>query len=143
MEITSDYFRDIHEKIFVPYEGIIGVKSPSARPKWSFATERWSIELAFALSNRLLASIGSSACAQLQGGSTHCDTACDRILEEYVNRIGKSTIIPTSFRYNAYLSFHELDTTRVSKDDTYEYRLILLRWILTSVNAVQFSGRRE
>lgn len=43
MEITLDYFR---EKIF-SFRMIIGVKSPSARPKWSFATERWSIELAF------------------------------------------------------------------------------------------------
>ena len=33
MEITLDYFR---EKIF-SFRMIIGVKSPSARPKWSFA----------------------------------------------------------------------------------------------------------
>lgn len=34
MEITLDYFR---EKIFSFRDMIIGVKSPSARPKWSFA----------------------------------------------------------------------------------------------------------
>lgn len=143
MEITLDYFR---EKIF-SFRMIIGVKSPSARPKWSFAD--WTLIHRARVCLFLIDCSRRLARALAPNFKADRSRATPRAIVFWKNvSIGleNQRLFPTSFRYNAYFSLSRIWKRRVWVKTIRIYRLISPRWILTSVNnftSVQFSGRRE